>query len=264
MRTLTSERIAQHINFKRPIIASQTQPFGANAVPLYKEMGMLGHNGIDYGIKTGAKVYSPINAVISSLQDDAGYGTHIWSHSDEMEIDGITFKLELVYGHLSKFADIKVGTKVEAGDIIAYSGNSGYSTGPHLHFGVRPLYKQENGSYVSDANNGYRGYIDPAPLIKGWYVDLEKLYEQYNGRLIKSVDSPRVYLLKDQKKYWFPNEEILWSHDYRLWGTGEEEIVNLSPHEVTAIPSGEDMDKGEYWDYLQKIINELKNYVKQS
>ena len=51
--------------------------------------------------------------------------------------------IETAYMHLSKFASIKVGQRIDAKTVIDYVGTTGLSTGPHLHFGVK-----KNGAYV--------------------------------------------------------------------------------------------------------------------
>jgi len=65
---------------------------------------------------------------------------------------------ESVYVHLSA-VDVTAGQKVNAGGKLGTSGNSGgASEGPHLHFGYRPQ--------KFNKDNGYMGYIDPAPYFK--------------------------------------------------------------------------------------------------
>lgn len=86
------------------------------------------HNGIDGRAATGTPVYAVDDGIVQVAKDNpTGYGLYI-------AIDhGIWGSL---YGHLSKFV-VKVGQKVAAGDIIGYSGNTGQSTGSHLHFEIR-------------------------------------------------------------------------------------------------------------------------------
>ena len=66
---------------------------------------------------------------------------------------------QTVYAHLSKHY-VKVGDKVKAGDRVGLSGNTGASTGPHLHFGFRPW------NWKTLLNNGFKGYVDPTPFLK--------------------------------------------------------------------------------------------------
>ncbi|HEX5645045.1 MAG TPA: M23 family metallopeptidase, partial [Erythrobacter sp.] len=86
------------------------------------------HSGLDFKGPTGAPIFAAAEGRISFVGRKQGYGNVV-------EIDhgnGVMTR----YAHLSRFAT-KVGTRVEAGDVIAALGNTGRSTGPHLHFEVR-------------------------------------------------------------------------------------------------------------------------------
>lgn len=134
-----------------------TQVFGANP-SMYAQFGLKGHNGVDWGCPTGTPVYAVHDGIISfdteTTNYGTGYGKDLWLHFAE---DGVVY--ECVYAHLNSYEGMP--RQVKAGDVIAYSNNTGYSTGPHLHFGIRKLL---NGSVV-DYNNGYFGYIDPLPFF---------------------------------------------------------------------------------------------------
>ena len=121
-----------------------TQKFGENP-QWYAKFGMKGHNGIDYGIVTGTQLYSAIDGKVTERYNDTnGYGKYVKIENDECGI---------IYAHMRVLTPLQVGTEVKAGDPIGESGNTGNSTGPHLHFGVFP--KPRNRA------NGYLGYIDP-------------------------------------------------------------------------------------------------------
>jgi murein DD-endopeptidase MepM/ murein hydrolase activator NlpD len=104
-----------------------TQVFGANP-KAYKKFGLKGHNGIDWGVPTGTPVVaSHDGTVIKAEEDNSGYGVHVRLEGTEC----LT-----IYGHFSRVT-VRKGQQVKAGEIIGYSGNTGNSTGPHLHFEVR-------------------------------------------------------------------------------------------------------------------------------
>jgi len=149
-----------------------SQPFGTNP-EWYKPFGLKGHNGIDYATPVGTKLFSAISGTITETANDKnGYGIYIKIENDECGI---------LYGHLKELPKLKVGDIVKAGDLIAISGNTGNSTGPHLHFGVFP--KPRN------RDNGYAGYIDPFDKKKIDWVDV---YE--TGVSTDSVDTLRKAL----------------------------------------------------------------------
>ncbi len=89
------------------------------------------HEGNDLRARTGTKVYASAEGKVQYSGWQRGYG---WTIVIEHEIEGI--KARSLYAHLSK-RHKKVGDKVKKGEIIALSGNSGASRGPHLHFEIR-------------------------------------------------------------------------------------------------------------------------------
>jgi murein DD-endopeptidase MepM/ murein hydrolase activator NlpD len=85
------------------------------------------HGGIDIVMNTGTAVRSAAAGVVSDVGYNANYGNYIIvTHGGGMQT---------LYGHLSS-TSIAKGAKVGQGTMIGLSGNTGYSTGPHLHFGI--------------------------------------------------------------------------------------------------------------------------------
>jgi murein DD-endopeptidase MepM/ murein hydrolase activator NlpD len=88
------------------------------------------HDGVDLVAAVGTPVYAAGDGVVLGAEAKGGYGNWI-----EIEHPG---KLATIYGHLSAFAPgIVAGAHVNQGDLIGYTGNTGRSTGPHLHFEIR-------------------------------------------------------------------------------------------------------------------------------
>ena len=107
-----------------------TQYFGENP-EVYARFGLSGHNGIDFGCPGGTRVKSPVSGVVQKVGDDpAGYGLHL-------RILGEDRKLLVILGHLQESL-VQTGQKVQAGEVVALSDSTGFSTGPHLHFEIRP------------------------------------------------------------------------------------------------------------------------------
>lgn len=124
-----------------------TQRFGERLLD-YSKFGLMGHNGIDFGCGTGTEIRSVEGGVIQRARNDlGGYGLHVKiSHAG-----GIS----TLYGHLSSIL-VKEGQRVEEGDLLGLSGNTGNSTGAHLHFEVRK---------AGEEGNGYGGAVDPLTMI---------------------------------------------------------------------------------------------------
>ncbi len=93
------------------------------------------HNGVDFRAPIGTRVLSAGDGFIVGTGDtDVQKGCYSYGKWVLVEHPN---GLSTVYGHLSRIPDnIIPGKKVKAGDVIAYSGSSGYSTGPHLHLSV--------------------------------------------------------------------------------------------------------------------------------
>jgi murein DD-endopeptidase MepM/ murein hydrolase activator NlpD len=86
--------------------------------------------GIDIAVPIGTEIRAARSGVVQFVGGDplVSYGYYIKIESDDGWVT--------VYGHLSQFL-VESGTPVNAGDVIALSGNTGHSTGPHLHFETR-------------------------------------------------------------------------------------------------------------------------------
>lgn len=86
------------------------------------------HEGIDIGAKIGRQVVSPADGLVTFSGKKPGFGYFV-------QIDH-GYGIETIYAHNSKL-DVSKGEKIQRGQIIARVGNTGYSTGPHLHYEVR-------------------------------------------------------------------------------------------------------------------------------
>jgi murein DD-endopeptidase MepM/ murein hydrolase activator NlpD len=86
------------------------------------------HEGLDIANRLGTTIHAPADGDVIFADSKAGYGlTLIINHG---------YGIETWYGHLKKFILTK-GAKVKRGDKIAFLGNTGRSTGPHVHYEVR-------------------------------------------------------------------------------------------------------------------------------
>ena len=91
------------------------------------------HSGVDFGVPVGTKIHAPLSGTVRAIGNtDLVSGCYSWGKW--ILIDHAN-GLSTLYAHLSQHA-VSPGDKVQTGAVIAYSGNTGYSTGPHLHFTV--------------------------------------------------------------------------------------------------------------------------------
>jgi len=125
-----------------------TQAFGENP-SMYRRFKLPGHNGLDWGMPEGQKIMAVDEGFVMSIEErPQGFGRYVkiqheWGQS--------------LYAHLSEFK-VVLNQPVQQGDVIALSGNTGNSTGPHLHFGMRikPYSKVD----------GWYGYTNPQRYLQ--------------------------------------------------------------------------------------------------
>lgn len=149
-----------------------TQYFGENQTPLYKQLGLLGHTGIDLVAPDGTPVLASHDGIVTFTGEDGsgGLGVVIRTLEAFAYKDGPSF-YKTIYWHLAKNSfKVKPGDTVQAGQTIALADNTGASTGSHLHFGLKPIAQGEQDWQWDniEQNNGYKGAIDPLPYITGY------------------------------------------------------------------------------------------------
>ena len=121
-----------------------TQKFGVNG----PQFGLPGHNGIDYATPTGTPILAAAAGYVSEVfSDPKGYGLYVKvMHSNHYTL----------YAHLSHIS-VKLGEAVVTGDPLGLSGNTGNSSGPHLHWGFRTL--------TNPLSDPWNGWVDPADYL---------------------------------------------------------------------------------------------------
>lgn len=141
-----------------------TQGFGGDRDTYAPQQG---HNGLDFRAGVGEEIRATYDGyIIERISKDTGFGKRI---SQKLFADGRWWFV--VYAHQSKFVRPdefeftwnRETEFVKKGQVIGYSGDSGFSTGPHMHFGLYPM----NVNGTNYLNNGYGGAVDPLSYLKG-------------------------------------------------------------------------------------------------
>lgn len=138
------------MNFIRPCEGRITSFYGRRLHPIKKIME--GHHGIDIAASGTVPIFATASGTVSRVQPDKTFGTYG---------NMVTIKhangWESLYGHLSRYI-VKRGQEVKQGQVIGYMGNTGGSTGQHLHF---ELHKGGwNNAYTNEVNP-LLYYVDP-------------------------------------------------------------------------------------------------------
>lgn len=110
------------------------------------------HGALDYGVSVGTKVYAAEEGVVIAAGWGGGYGNYVCiQHANG---------LRTYYAHGNGTFYVSVGKKVARGELIMLSGNTGNSTGPHLHFEVRVSpYNWVYGGGAGDCRRDPRNYL---------------------------------------------------------------------------------------------------------
>ncbi|MFD0963585.1 M23 family metallopeptidase [Pseudofulvibacter geojedonensis] len=118
--------------------------YGMRIHPILKYRKM--HNGMDFTAPKGTPIYATGDGVVTKASRASGFGKVIYIDHG--------FGYMTKYAHLNKF-NTRKGKKVKRGDIIGYVGNTGLSSGPHLHYEVH-----KNGKPINPVNF-YHGDLSP-------------------------------------------------------------------------------------------------------
>lgn len=135
---------------------------------IYKKAGLFGHNGLDMPAKDWEPVFASLEGVVVELQTERERGLGIgivsgqrYEWNDAFSSASGESQIKHRYWHLAGM-NVKTGQKVKVGDVIGWADNTGYSTGTHLHFEIKPV---EGGVNVLQDNRMY-GCIDPLVYLK--------------------------------------------------------------------------------------------------
>lgn len=109
-----------------PVLGHITDSFGERLDPFSGEGAF--HTGVDVASDYGAPVHATADGVVTIADDHAGYG--------RLVVIDHGFGITTWYAHLSAFSTVP-GTRVKRGEVVGYTGISGRSTGPHVHYEVR-------------------------------------------------------------------------------------------------------------------------------
>ncbi len=124
IKEVTEKAAEKTQSWLRPVLAKITSKFGYRTDPKTGKQNAF-HNGIDLAIPVGTQLKSPMPGIVDSFTTAGDGGNQVIIKHDNGYKTG--------YAHLSK-SFVKKGDKIKQGDIFALSGNTGKSTGPHLHF----------------------------------------------------------------------------------------------------------------------------------
>jgi murein DD-endopeptidase MepM/ murein hydrolase activator NlpD len=174
------ERLAKQTVFQAPVDGRISSGFGARAAP--KAGASTFHKGIDYAVPAGTTVRAPASGVVVETGYDSKLGKFVYIDHGKGTISK--------FGHLSDNSVVEKGQVVTAGQAIAKSGNTGNSTGAHLHYTVtvngKPV-DPTKGLFPADGKSRFQ--VDQADAIGNYDDAQEKLADKRDKYLAKLDDT---------------------------------------------------------------------------
>jgi len=153
---------------------------GNNPPAGYKSLyGPDGHLGLDLGVKHGQEVYNSQKGMVSFIDTNPKSGLDVRVISN---VNGVEYRC--IYEHLLGY-QAKVGDIIEAGQLIGWADNTGYSSGDHLHFQIE---KNINDRFVP---------VDPLPILSNLFAK-DALYISNKIKYI----SEQIAVLMDKITDW--------------------------------------------------------------
>lgn len=145
----TQARGAYGLYLARPFSGNRefTQGYGEHPAA-YARFGLAGHEGMDWAMPEGTDIKASAPGTVVRVGYNApGYGNYVIVQHDWGQT---------LYAHLSGVGVVE-GDQVATGTLLGLSGDTGNSTGPHLHFGVRTEWGPDD----------MKGWVDPSPYLPG-------------------------------------------------------------------------------------------------
>ncbi len=162
-----------------------SSPFGDRKHPILKKYRF--HTGTDYAASLGTPVFAAGDATVQFVGRRGGYGKIvILEHSR---------RITTLYAHLSNFAELSVGDEVIQGQIIAYVGQTGRATGPHLHYEIRVDGKHQDPQEIElplsipMAEKYKRRFISKTRRL---ITQLDKMNQLTPTRMVETIRAPSI------------------------------------------------------------------------
>ncbi|AOR76568.1 peptidoglycan DD-metalloendopeptidase family protein [Novosphingobium resinovorum] len=167
-----AKRLAQQTQFIDPVSGRVSSGYGQRTAP--KAGASTFHRGVDFAVPTGTQVKAPAKGVVVETGYDSKLGKFVYIDHGNNTVSK--------FGHLSDNAIVSRGQIVEQGQTIGRSGNTGNSTGAHLHYQVEVNGKAvdpQKGIFVEDGLGRFK--TDLADAVADYDKVVEKQQEFLDG-----------------------------------------------------------------------------------
>lgn len=158
-----------------------TDRFGYRIHPITKKRHL--HSGVDMSAKIDTPIFAPADGVVVFAETKGSYGKY-------MLIDH-SFGFKTAYGHLHKF-NVSSGDYIAKGDLIGYVGNSGRSTGPHLHYEIRYLHKWLNPDKFLTWSAQTYGDVIASEHNVNWGKLMNQIEKRLQVQALNNIENKRI------------------------------------------------------------------------
>lgn len=161
----------------------------------YKFRWKRAHKGIDIGLHVGDAIYAAFDGIVRAalpINMTGGYGNVLVIRHPN--------GLETYYGHLTRFI-VKSGDIVKAGEVIGYGGNTGRSTGPHLHFETRYMGQAFDPERIFDFENGTLRCEEF--ILKKHYFNINSHYGQTDQQSLEASKKKPISSTSKSKSVYY-------------------------------------------------------------
>lgn len=172
---------------------SVSSPYGPRNI-VVGETTYWWHNGVDFGAEANTPVYAAAGGTVKAARNnEGGYGYYA-------ALDHGNFGT--LYAHLSRLS-VREGMAVSAGDLIGYSGSTGATTGPHLHFELRIGSYENFWDRAQCDKNIFMRTTDPMIFIDEYLEKQKDISVETAVSIVKSranlEDKTMDYMVNDYK-----------------------------------------------------------------
>lgn len=248
----------------------------------YTKFGLLGHNGQDFGCPIGTPIIAPhAGRVIEAMLDATGYGWYVKIEND---------KEGSILGHFKQAPLVSVGSSVNQGQTVGLSGNTGNSTGPHLHWGYYRFPRKRDNGFSGTVDQTHwmniedENYLDELIEMrasrdkwKSQYSDLEKKYVKDSQSATEHIKNLQSTVSEQNSTIQQMKETILGSEkenkrileDYRALERRLVDMTTTKDAEILALSKKLEKQEGKCQEVAQEVLKlkekislKLKGYKK--